>query len=153
MMKRSGELAESLWVVTGITREERTMVRVLKEYKCTGFLVIVILIALLMPVKVGESEGSGFLGQVLAMIPFVDKLVHISMFGLLSLVNYLEHRGNPRVKLWAMVLISFAVLTEILQKLSGYRSFDVWDIAADCVGIFLGIWFGRLLGHFFRRNL
>lgn len=124
----------------------------MKQYQCTGVLVLVILVALLMPVSGQESEGGGFVSRILAVIPFVDKLIHISLFALLSLVNYLEQRGKASGRAWLMALMGFAVSTEILQKISGYRSFDVLDIVADWIGIFLGMSLGALLGRIFRKS-
>lgn len=124
----------------------------MKQYKYTGILLLLILYALLMPVRVSESEGSGILGQFLGMIPFMDKLVHISMFGFLSCVNYLEQRESTRMVFWLVGLMGFAVLTEILQKLTGYRSFEYWDILADWIGICFGIGFGKLCRRFWRRK-
>ncbi|MFI3252786.1 MAG: VanZ family protein [Eubacteriales bacterium] len=99
----------------------------------------VILIFLLMPVSSGDDGESGLIGQILSYIPFADKIVHAVLFAILALINGMENRKNTqKVRLmWAVYLCFFAVVTEFLQKLTGYRSFDLYDIMADCFGIFV----------------
>lgn len=114
---------------------------ILKAYKGTIFVLILMLVALLMPLG-GEGTGeAGMVSQIMRTIPFSDKLVHMGMFSFVTLVNYGENRKQKQMYglLWVMGLCGFALLTEVLQKLSGYRTFDVQDIVADLLGIVLGL--------------
>lgn len=117
------------------------MKQYLKKYKLTLACMLGILIALLMPMNSFPNEGSGSpLGQVISSLPHVDKLVHSGLFALLTLVHFYENRGSQGKKqvLSLAILFFFGVLTEVLQKISGYRSFDLLDILADVLGICLG---------------
>lgn len=123
----------------------------LKAYKCTLFVLILMLVVLLMPLS-GESTGEGgMVSQIMTAVPFSDKLVHTGMFAFVTLVNYVENRKQKKLYgiLWVLGLCGFAYLTEVLQKLSGYRTFDLYDILADVTGIVLGLalanWVSRSL--------
>lgn len=108
------------------------------------------MIALLMPMNGGGSGGESLMGQVTKLVPFADKIVHMTLFYTLTLVNYWENSKNISEKTsrrqnhWIMCFSLFALLTEVLQKLTGYRSFDVKDIVADLCGVGLGVLIGRL---------
>lgn len=124
----------------------------LKEYKFTCILVFAILVLLLLPMNGGESDGSGFLSIVTSFVPFVDKIVHFFLFSFLSLVNSLENKGRIRGIGCLLFLSLFAISTEVLQKISGYRSFDVQDIIADLIGVVFGFCLGMKLEHFLRKD-
>lgn len=113
----------------------------LKSYKFTLFVLILMLVALLMPLGEVDTGDVGLLSQIMAVIPFSDKLVHMGMFSFVTLVNYGESSKHKRIYhlFWMVGLCGFAWLTEVLQKLSGYRTFDVLDIVADLLGIVLGL--------------
>lgn len=117
------------------------MKQYLKKYKLTLGCMLGILIALLMPLNSLPSEGSGSpLGQVISSLPHLDKLVHSGLFALLTLVHLFENRGSQgKNQVFCLVILFFfGVLTEVLQKITGYRSFDLLDILADVLGICLG---------------
>ncbi len=103
----------------------------MKFYKFTYLVSIFILILLLMPPS----------GIPSVEIPHVDKFVHCGIFAFLSITFYVEHffqyKNLPNIYYSTLLLISFAILTEILQYLSGYRTFDIQDIFADILGIIL----------------
>ncbi len=71
------------------------------------------------------------------------------MFGFLTLVLYIEHyiyyKNLMTSYKYVAILIGYAVCTEILQYMSGYRSFDIFDICADVVGIILAVMFANIL--------
>lgn len=124
----------------------------LKEYKITCFLMSIILVLLLLPMNGGESEGTGFLSKMMDFIPFLDKIAHIMLFCVLSLVNFLENKGRFSGITCVSGLSIFAVSTEVLQKISGYRSFDVQDIIADFLGVAFGFYLGKKLEYFMRKD-
>ncbi|MGH8526358.1 MAG: VanZ family protein [Gammaproteobacteria bacterium] len=72
-----------------------------------------------------------------------DKLVHIAAYGVLAFlvaraVN--DYRRN-RWQLWLAVLVgcvSFAGLDEFHQSFISYRSADIADWLADCIGVLIG---------------
>lgn len=107
------------------------------KYKFTICTAIFILILLLMPTSDFDDGTVSFWD----MIPCFDKIVHLCMFGFLSVVFVAERYVNKICEyavLNIIILFVFAVITEILQKLTGYRSFDILDILADTSGIIMG---------------
>ena len=98
------------------------------------------LILLCLPGSVIPSHG-------LFSLPFIDKIVHLILFGglvlLWSLHAYFHRQPNiitVRVS-WTIVLLSFlfGVIMEFVQKnFIPNRSFDGGDIIADLVGSLFG---------------
>ncbi len=111
----------------------------MKFYKYTSVVSIVILAALLMPPSSIPKVG----------MPNVDKLVHFGMFAFLAIVlcgeTYLYDKQLPPAYKAMISLSIYAVLTESLQYLSGYRMFDVMDIIADVIGVAFGIALANLI--------
>ena len=105
----------------------------MRKYKITILVGVCILVMLLMPVS-GVSSGIS--------IPNLDKVLHAGMFGFLTCVYLIEKYVSEKEIGTSMspilIIGTYAVITEILQKVSGYRSFDILDIAADFTGIMLG---------------
>jgi|GEM_PF-2007683 len=68
-----------------------------------------------------------------------DKLIHLVMFGMLTvvfLVSYRRHRGLVLTELCA-----YAILSELLQRWFVYgRTADVFDGIANSLGILAGWW-------------
>ncbi len=110
----------------------------MKSYKITILVSILILIALLMPPSGIPSVGP----------PWIDKVVHFGIFGFLCVIyfgeHYYHHQQLPNIPKSMLYLVSYAILTEVLQYLSGYRTFDIYDIIADTVGIVIGIAFSKV---------
>lgn len=109
----------------------------IRKYKFTILTAILILILLLMPTSDFDDGTVSFWD----MIPYFDKIVHLCMFGFISLVFASEkhlHKIKKYAVLNIVILVFFAVITEILQRLTGYRTFDVFDILADTSGIVIG---------------
>ncbi|WP_054743553.1 VanZ family protein [Cellulosilyticum ruminicola] len=105
----------------------------IKKYKFTIIVAIIILVAILMPASDIPSVG----------IPYMDKLVHCSMFGGLVFVFYCEYyyQYNKYPKEWYVIIIValYAALTEVLQLFIEGRSCDFLDWMTDCIGMFLAI--------------
>ncbi|MFN3795844.1 MAG: VanZ family protein, partial [Chitinophagaceae bacterium] len=83
-------------------------------------------------------------------IPQFDKLVHIGLFGLLSLLFHWpamkSNWNNTRRKLWFWMISCFSVaygtIMEFVQReLIVNRSFEEADILADSVGAFSALAF------------
>ena len=74
---------------------------------------------------------------------FIAYAVQVAWFGCLL----------TRRWLWAVVLLFVAqgVLLEGLQGLTGYRQPDVWDIAANTTGVFIGLAIALLGGGLLQR--
>lgn len=71
------------------------------------------------------------------MFPHLDKLIHFSIFFLLGFFFKLRF---PKITLisYALILISYALLTEILQDIMKQgRSLEVLDAIADTLGLLI----------------
>ena len=69
-----------------------------------------------------------------------DKLIHFSGFFVLAGLAMLAG-WKPSARTHALVLMSYAALTEILQHFIPGRSFSVFDWVADSLGVVLAIAF------------
>lgn len=80
--------------------------------------------------------------------PYVDKLVHATMFALPAVVALLLSRAWPWV-----VLVLHALLSEPLQAwVTTGRQLDPWDTVADLAGIFLGVLVAQAWSRRSRRS-
>ncbi len=115
------------------------MVNMMKFYKYTFAVLLIILVFLLMPPSNIPSVG----------IPNLDKLVHFGMFAFLAMTlcaeTYLYYKKFPTEYRALSFLVVYAILTEALQYLSGYRTFDIYDIIADVLGIIFGLAISKLI--------
>jgi VanZ family protein len=76
------------------------------------------------------------------IIIVVRKMVHVTSYGLLTLLLYVASSGTevlrdyPRV--WAVVMaLGIAIFDEILQYFQAFRSGRLLDVLIDGIGIFL----------------
>lgn len=93
-----------------------------------GWLMLLAVVAasLLPPPQGGDTAGQ------------LDKLGHLGAYGSLMLwFGQLAARGGARVR-WALGLALLGVALEFAQGETGYRSFELADMAANCAGIALG---------------
>lgn len=72
-----------------------------------------------------------------------DKWLHVLAFAALALwfSGLYEARSFWRV---AIGLVAFGAAIEVLQRVVGYRSADIFDLLADIVGIVIGLGIGLL---------
>ena len=67
-----------------------------------------------------------------------DKLQHIGAYGLLMLLFALVYRRHGVRLAYAAGFCALGVALEFLQRLTGYRTFDVYDMLANGTGVVLG---------------
>ncbi len=68
--------------------------------------------------------------------PWADKLAHIFIFSVLMFLRELSHSDWVKN---SIILLLYGILIEILQgSCTLTRTFDVWDIVADALGIVVG---------------
>lgn len=89
---------------------------------------VLIIIAVLIPGS--NIPEVGFTG--------VDKFVHIVMFSSWAIAIRYDF---PSVKPWLVFVLGlgFSLFTEILQLFVEGRSFDLYDMVADGIGLLLGL--------------
>ena len=88
-------------------------------------MVVAVVVLSLMPIEVDLSEGR-------------DKWSHLIAYGgLMFWFGWLYPKAMRQFQI-ALALIAMGVALEFLQRETGYRSFDLADMAANSVGVLLG---------------
>lgn len=72
---------------------------------------------------------------------YADKLEHMLAYGFAMLWFCQDYRRRPQRQLLALSLIMLGICMEILQGMTGYRSFEYGDMLANTIGVLLG-WAG-----------
>jgi VanZ family protein len=99
---------------------------------------IFVVFLIVTPIDMNEGELSRF------NFPGIDKLVHTGVFFVFTVLLFfasLKNSHSLKIISFSIILIliiasSFAIGTELIQeKLTTYRTFELWDIFADHVGI------------------
>ena len=85
----------------------------------------------------GASGTSDVPGPV---IPYLDKVVHFSLFGLLGTVVLRATLAMPRGWIWAVVIVSlFGLSDEWHQSFTPGRSVEFADWVADTLGAIVAV--------------
>ena len=82
-----------------------------------------------------------------------DKLVHMGMFLMWALAVQYDF-GARRLSRLVIILLSgiaFSALTEVVQIMVEGRSFDIYDMIADIVGLLAGLLIGRPIIEWLRE--
>ena len=74
-----------------------------------------------------------------------DKVGHVLAYGLLMFVFCRIYDQWRTRAAYAAGFIAMGIALEFLQRLTGYRTFDVFDMVANAIGVFLGWGAARLL--------
>lgn len=69
-----------------------------------------------------------------------DKLKHLLAYGVLMGWFAQLYPAKNQLFLWALAFCLLGVVVEFIQDWSGYRFFDVVDMAANFIGVLLGWW-------------
>ena len=94
----------------------------------------VLLVALVVYLSLASLSPS----KVLAF-PESDKIMHFSAYTAMMFWFGQIYRKRPALLFVALGLITLGVLLEILQGLSGYRTFEYLDMAANTLGVIFGL--------------
>ncbi|MBR4267433.1 MAG: VanZ family protein [Bacteroidales bacterium] len=80
-------------------------------------------------------------------IPHFDKIVHCVIFMILTALICIETRYVELSNKIKILIISalFGFTIEVIQYFEPWRSFDLWDLAADILGAYLGILMSKYL--------
>ncbi len=79
-----------------------------------------------------------------------DKLGHLAAYGLLMLLFCQVYARKSTRIAYATGFVVMGIAIEFLQKMTGYRSFEVADMVADAIGVLLG-WAAALLFERYAR--
>jgi VanZ family protein len=67
-----------------------------------------------------------------------DKLEHFAAYGLLMFLFCQLYRRTATRLVYAAAFIAMGVALEFLQRMTGWRTFEVLDMLANGTGVFLG---------------
>jgi VanZ family protein len=90
-----------------------------------------------------DTSNSNFILTFLASIPYGDKIGHFFGFGVLSLLlNYgLNFKSYKmlgfNMQLGALIVLAFAIIEEGTQYYIPSRTFDLYDVLGDFIGVVL----------------
>ena len=86
-----------------------------------------------------DTADYNFAFRVVGYIPYGDKIMHAILYGIMTmLLNFgLKYKKFYNLQLGAIIVFTFAVLEECSQYYIPSRTFDVYDILADFIGIIL----------------
>lgn len=67
-----------------------------------------------------------------------DKVIHVMAYGIVMFWFGMLDRTLWRQALWALGFVAMGVAIEFAQRETGYRDFEIADMAADAIGVALG---------------
>lgn len=115
--------------------------RYAQRWRAAGlFLLALVLLAALMPAVWFHTDSQ----QLVSWIKNIDKWLHALTFLFLAVwfAGQYEREAYWRV---ATGLVMFGILIEVCQRMLSYRSAEWYDLAADILGIMIGLtiaWLG-----------
>ena len=71
-------------------------------------------------------------------VPYLDKAGHFTGMGLLAFLvlrTFGKHRNPGFILMMVFLVLGFATAEEFSQRFLHYRSFELWDLAANYLGI------------------
>ncbi len=79
----------------------------------------------------------------------LDHLIHLLLFfPWMWLIGFVRKPSGAAK--WVMIGLVFAVISELIQILQPYRSFNLNDLIANCLGIILGLFVFLLMKKFYK---
>lgn len=83
--------------------------------------------------------------------PFIDKIIHFFLFFIQSflisksLISYQKNLINKYKFSILSILILFAIIIEYQQYFISFRTYDIYDMSANVIGILTGVFYVILL--------
>ncbi len=102
-------------------------------HKATYFIRFIFLISLI----VTSIFSFISIDQNLARFLIQDKLLHAAVFSLITFLAYASKFDVNRITIF-ISLILYGMLIEITQNYLSYRSFELYDLLSDIIGIAIG---------------
>jgi VanZ family protein len=76
-----------------------------------------------------------------------DKLGHLAAYGVLMFWFCQLYRSRRARVGYALGFIAMGIAIEFIQRATGYRSFELWDMVADGAGVLIGWLLAVPAGH------
>lgn len=86
--------------------------------------------------------------QSIAKFIIQDKLLHFLAF---TVITFLAYASNFRIKriILFLLLILYGFLIEVIQNSLEYRTFELYDLLSDIIGVFVGYMSWKYLKKFY----
>ena len=103
-----------------------------------GFFIFILFI-----IYLADMANYNFAFAMIKHIPYGDKIMHGLLYGIMALfLNYgLNFKSYKIVgfnmQIGAIVVLSFAIIEEITQYYIPSRTFDLYDILSDFIGVII----------------
>lgn len=102
---------------------------------------LTVFLCILVAIVLADIGSKNFIFKFIKSIPHGDKFFHLLLYGILAFsLNFaLNFRTiyliRYNIQLGAIIVFLFAFLEEMSQYFIPYRSFDLYDLLADVVGV------------------
>ncbi len=110
-------------------------------YKNVVFFAASLIVFLFWILYLANTGSDSVFFDLIKMIPYGDKVGHICLFGLITLVMIFatKHKAmfikGRKIYYGAMMVITFVVVEEFTQLFIATRHFELIDLVADAIGI------------------
>ena len=121
-------------------------------YKLAASLALVFFVFILWIIFLANTNSSSIFFDVVRSIPYGDKIGHVGLFGVLTLLAIIGLKfrtfavSSLNVYHGSSAVIVFVIAEELSQVFLPSRTFDLADLAANMLGIALATVFAAL-GH------
>ena len=103
----------------------------LYQIRSSQLLIISVIIVLLVTLIPGNGKIAGV---------YVDKVVHVLIFFFLSMNIGFRFQNSKKLRIALSCAVFLALITEVFQLFIPGRNLELFDMIANCIGIFCGIY-------------
>jgi len=92
-------------------------------------------------IYLADTANYNFAFSIVKHIPYGDKVMHLLLYGIMALslnygLNFKSHKIlGFNMQLGAIIVLTFAIIEEGTQYYIPSRSFDLYDILSDIIGV------------------
>jgi VanZ family protein len=90
-------------------------------------------------IAMADRANYNFAFRVIGFFPYGDKIAHALLFGILALLvnRALDFKRYYSLYLGSILVLAFATAEEFSQLFISSRSFDLKDLLADFIGVYI----------------
>ena len=113
-------------------------------YRLTHFIRFIFFITVLITSVMRFISIDPFIAKFLIQ----DKLLHFLIFTVITFLAYASNFKIKRIFLFSL-LILYGFLIEVIQNSLEYRTFELYDLLSDIIGVFVGYMSWKYLKKFY----
>lgn len=113
-------------------------------YRLTHFIRFIFFITVLITSVMSFISIDPFIAKFLIQ----DKLLHFLVFTVITFLAYASNFKIKRIFLFSL-LILYGFLIEVIQNSLEYRTFELYDLLSDIIGVFVGYMSWKYLKKFY----